>query len=74
MIIERHTVGCGKRSQYRYSISNTPQESGKGYAEEVARFESLEIAALVFRYLNGVTLTTEDTGRVITALQSADNV
>lgn len=71
MIIEKHTLGAGKRRHDVYAIVNTPAESGDRYGSELARFDDLETAATVLRYMNGGELSEADTIRAQEAMKKA---
>ena len=71
MIIEKHTLGSGKRRHDVYAIVNTPAESGDRYGSEIARFDNLEIAATVLRYMTGGELSGADRMRAQIAMKNA---
>lgn len=72
MIISAHTIGTGKRRSRVYAICTTPQENGSSRPEEVTRFDTMEAAALVLRYLTGAALDAEDTARAREILRTVD--
>lgn len=71
MIIERYTVGAGKRRHDVYAICNDPQP-GDIMPREIVRFDSLEIAAIVKRYLAGDSLSEADEQAAKEAIKKAD--
>ena len=72
MIITRYTIGTGKNRRSVYAICTTPQENGSSRPEEVTRFDTMEAAALVLRYLTGAALDAEDTARAREILRTVD--
>lgn len=72
MIICKRTIGTGKRRRTVYDLENTAQDTGRSYGNEIGRFPSLELAALVMRYMTGAELTEADTIRAKDALTKAD--
>ena len=50
MIIEKHRVGAHGRKTI-HIICNSIAETGASRTDEIARFYTLELAALVLRYL-----------------------
>ena len=72
MIISAHTIGAGKKRSKVYAICTTPAENGSSRPEEVTRFDTMEAAALVLRYLTGAALDAEDTARAREILRTVD--
>lgn len=72
MIITAHTIGTGKRCRRVFAICTTPQENGSSRPEEITRFDTMEAAALVLRYLTGAALDAEDTARAREILRSIE--
>lgn len=72
MIITRYTIGTGKNRRSVYAICTTPQENGSSRPEEVTRFDTMEAAALVLRYLTGAALDAEDAARAREILRTVD--
>ena len=72
MIITTKTIGTGKNRRSVYVICTTPQENGSSRPEEITRFDTMEAAALVLRYLTGAALDAEDAARVREILRTMD--
>ena len=72
MIITRYTIGTGKNRRSVYAICTTPQENGSSRPEEITRFDTMEAAALVLRYLTGAALDAEDAARAREILRPVD--
>ena len=71
MIIERHRVGAHQRKTI-YAICNSIVDTGESRTDEIARFDTLETAAIVLRYLRGDSLSEADTAAAKEALKKAD--
>ena len=71
MIIERHRVGAHQRKTI-YAICNSIADTGESRTDEIARFDTLETAAIVLRYLRGDSLSEADTAVAKEALKKAD--
>lgn len=72
MIITRYTIGTGKNRRNVYAIYTTPQENGSSRPEEITRFDTMEAAAIVLRYLTGAALDAEDAARAREILRPVD--
>ena len=73
MIIEKHRVGAHGRKTI-YTICNNIAETGESRTDEIARFDTLELAAIVLRYLRGDSLSEADEYRAKEAIKKADTV
>lgn len=73
MIIEKHRVGAHGRKTI-YTICNSIAETGESRTDEIARFDTLETAAIVLRYLRGDSLSEADEYRAKEAIKKADTV
>ena len=71
MIIEKHNVGAHGRKTI-YTICNSIADTGADRTEEIARFDTLEMAVIVMRYMNGDELSEADTYRAKEAIKKAD--
>ena len=71
MIIEKHRVGAHGRKTI-YTICNSIAETGESRTDEIARFDTLELAAIVLRYLRGDSLSEADEYRAKEAIKKAD--
>lgn len=71
MIIEKHRVGAHGRKTI-YTICNSIAETGESRTDEIARFDTLELAAIVFRYLRGDSLSDDNTAAAKDAIRKAD--
>lgn len=72
MIITCYTIGAGKKRSKVYAICTTPAENGSSRPEEITRFDTMEAAALVLRYLTGAALEAEDAARAREILRTVD--
>ena len=70
MEIERRRVGAHSK-QTRYALCADAQPTGAALREIVA-FDSLELAAMALRYMNGGSMSEADENRVKDALKKAD--
>lgn len=70
MIVKRLSAGANGRN-FKYAVCADATETD-GRPQEVARFDSLELAALVIRYLRGAGLCDSDERRVKDALKKVD--
>ena len=71
MIIEKYNVGAQGR-KIIYTVCNSIADTGESRTEEIARFDTLELAAIVLRYLRGDSLSEADTYRAKEAIKKAD--
>lgn len=71
MIIEKHNIGVHGR-KIIYTVCSTPAENGTERTAEIARFDTLELAAIVLRYMNGDSLSEADAYRAKEAIKKAD--
>lgn len=70
MIIERLKVGA-HGSKTLYAVCADATETG-GELHEIARFDTLDVAAAVLRYLHGDSLSETDEYRAKEAIKRAD--
>ena len=54
MIITKQTIGTGKNRHAVYDLCNSIADTGEQHPDRIARFTTLEAAAAVLRYLQGV--------------------
>lgn len=71
MIIEKHRTGAHQRKTI-YTICNSIADTGTDRTDEIARFDTLETAVIVLRYMNGDELSEADTYRAKEAIKKAD--
>lgn len=71
MIIQKKTVGGRGREHDIFAICNTPAETGEDTATELVRFDSMELAVFVLRYMNGYSLSDTDEYRAKEAIKKA---
>lgn len=71
MIIEKHRTGAHQRKTI-YTLCNSIADTGADRTEEIARFDTLEMAVIVLRYINGDELSEADTYRAKEAIKKAD--
>ena len=70
MVIEKYNIGAhGKRTVY--AVCADAQETGDKL-HEIARFDTLELAAIAMRYLRGDSLSEADTLKAQEAIRKAD--
>lgn len=74
MIITKQTIGAGKRRHDVYDVCNSIADTGADRTDEIARFDTLEMAVIVMRYMNGDELSEADTYRAKEAIKKADTV
>ena len=74
MIIIKSTIGTGKRRRDVYDVCNSIADTGADCPESIARFDTLEMAVIVMRYMNGDELSEADTYRAKEAIKKADTV
>ena len=72
MIIEKHNIGRGKTRRTVYDICNSIADAGKEYNPSLARFDTLELATVVMRYMRGDSLSEADEIRAKEALKKVD--
>jgi hypothetical protein len=71
MIIEKQRIGAhGHTTIYR--LCNSIADTGAERTDEIARFDTLETAAIVLRYLRGDSLSEADTAAAKEAIKKAD--
>ena len=71
MIIEKQRVGAhGHTTIYR--LCNSIADTGAAQPDEIARFETLELATVVMRYMRGDSLSEADEYRAKEAIKKAD--
>ena len=71
MIIEKHRVGAHGRKTI-YTICNSIAETGESRTDAIARFDTLELAAIVLRDLRGDSGSEADTYSAKEAIKKAD--
>lgn len=71
MIITRDIVNIQGEEKTVFAICNSIQDTGKEYVDKIAEFRSLEIATIVFRYMNGYNISEVDERRAKRALRLA---
>lgn len=72
MIIVKSTTGTGKRRHNVYDVCNSISDTGAARPESIARFDSLEAAIIVMRYMQGDCLSDDDTQTAREAIKKAD--
>lgn len=68
MIIVKANIGANSKKTV-YKVCNDVGETGELYPCEICRFDSLEVAAIVMRYLRGDYLSETDAERAHDALK-----
>lgn len=71
MIITKQTVGAGKRRHDVYDVCNSIADTGADRPESIARFDTLELATVVMRYIRGDSLSEADEYRAKEAIKKA---
>ena len=70
MIIERQQIGAhGKKTIYK--LCNSIADTGAEKPDEIARFDKLETAVIVLRYMQGDSLSESDEYRAKEAIKKA---
>lgn len=69
MIITKQTIGAGKRRHDVYDVCNSIADTGAERPESIARFDTLELATVVMRYMRGDSLSDDDTAAAKEALK-----
>ena len=70
MFIDKYQIGANcKKTVYAVCIDAT--KTGEARPREIARFNSLELAAIVMRYLRGDYLSEADAERAHDAIKEA---
>lgn len=73
MIIEKQRIGAHGKTTI-YTLCNSIADTGAERPEEIARFDKLETAVIVLRYLRGDSLSEADEYRAKEAIKKADTV
>lgn len=73
MIIEKQRIGAHGKTTI-YTLCNSIADTGESCTDEIARFDTLELAAIVLRYLRGDSLSAADEYRAKEAIKKADTV
>lgn len=71
MIINRYPVGTGKRKRDVYEVCADANETGST-PKAIARFDTLEIATAVMRYMRGDELALVDEAIAKEAIKNVD--
>lgn len=71
MIIQRDFVGSGKNRRFVYVVCNSAAELGESKPRELVRFDDLETAVLVMRYIQCENLSALDEIAARNALKKA---
>ena len=71
MIIEKQRIGAHGKTTV-YTLCNSIADTGAERPEEIARFDTLETATAVMRYMRGDTLSEDDTQTAKEAIKRAD--
>ena len=71
MIIEKQRIGAHGKTTI-YTLCNSIADTGAERPDEIARFDKLETAVIVLRYMNGDELSEADTYRAKEAIKKAD--
>ena len=71
MIVIKSTIGAGKRRHDVYDVCNGIADTGAERPDSIARFDTLELATVVMRYMRGDHLDERDEYRAKEALKKA---
>lgn len=71
MIVIKSTIGAGKRRHDVYDVCNSIADTGAERPDSIARFDTLELATVVMRYMRGDSLSDTDEYRAKEALKKA---
>lgn len=69
MIITKDTIGAGKRRHDVYKVCNSIVDTGADHPQEIARFDTLELATIAMRYMRGDSLTESEEYRAKEAIK-----
>lgn len=61
MYIDKYEIGTGKKRCNVYGLHYSADETGTDNTREIARFDTLELATLVMKYMRGDSLSEADT-------------
>lgn len=70
MIIRKQSYGRASRKT-TYLLCNSIAETGEAMPDEIARFDTLELATVVMRYMRGDSLSEADEYRAKEAMKKA---
>lgn len=71
MIIEKQRIGAHGKTTV-YTLCNSIADTGAERPDEIARFDKLETAVIVLRYMRGDSLSDTDEYRAKEAIKKAD--
>ncbi len=71
MIIEKQRIGAHGKTTV-YTLCNSIADTGAERPEEIARFDKLETAVIVLRYMRGDSLSESEEYRAKEAIKKAD--
>lgn len=71
MIIEKQNIGAYSHRTI-YAVCSDATENGDGRPHEIARFDTLELATIVLRYMRGDSLSESDEYRAKEAIKKTD--
>ncbi len=71
MIIEKQRIGAHGKTKI-YTLCNSIADTGAERPDEIARFDKLETAVIVLRYMRGDSLSEADEYRAKEAIKKAD--
>lgn len=72
MYIDKYEIGTGKKRCNVYGLHYSADETGTDNTREIARFDTLELATLVMKYMRGDSLSEADTLKAQEAIRKAD--
>ena len=73
MIVIKSTIGAGKRRHDVYDVCNSIADTGAERPDSIARFDTLELATVVMRYMRGDTLDETQTVEIVMPTENVNS-
>lgn len=72
MYIDKYEIGTGKKRCNVYGLHYSADETGTDNTREIARFDTLELATLVMKYMRGDSLSEAEAKTAREAIKKVD--
>lgn len=72
MYIDKYEIGTGKKRCNVYGLHYSADETGTDNTREIARFETLELATFVMKYMRGDVMSIEEEQAAKEAIKKVD--
>lgn len=72
MYIDKYEIGTGKKRRNVYGLHYSADETGTDNTREIARFDTLELATFVMKYMRGDVMSIEEEQAAKEAIKKAD--